>query len=128
MYKPDYDFKIDLPKGEEAERTIAFLLHMDDGDLIEAKRDFKVSDTGNVAIEYAYRGKPSGIATTKASWWAILLNGNKYNGEVIVLIRTERLTAIAREYRGTKRDTWGGDDGNARMILLPVEELMLSCN
>ena len=128
MYKPDYDFKVDLPKGEESERTIAFLLYMNDGDLIEAKRDFIVSNTGNVAIEYECRGKPSGIAKTKAAWWAILLNGNKYNGEVIVLIRTERLKEIARKYRDTERDVSGGDDGKAKMILLPVEELMSSCN
>ena len=124
MYKPDYDFKLDLPKGEESERTIAFLLYMNDGDLIEAKRDFIVSNTGNVVIEYECRGKPSGIATTKAVWWAILLNGNKYNGEVIVLIRTERLKEIARKHKGTERDVWGGDDGKARMIKLPVGELM----
>ena len=64
MYEPDYDFKLDLPKGEESERTIAFLLYMNDGDLIEAKRDFIVSNTGNVAIEYECKGKPSGIAKT----------------------------------------------------------------
>ena len=56
------------------------------------------------------------------------MNGNKYNGEVIVLIRTERLKEIARKYRDTKRDVSGGDDGKAKMILLPVEELMSSCN
>lgn len=128
MYKPDYDFKLDLPKGEESERTIAFLLYMADGDLIEAKRDFKVSDTGNVAIEYEFRGKPSGIAKTKAAWWAILLNGNKYNGEVIVLIRTARLKELARAYKRTARDVSGGDNGEARMILFPVEELMSPCN
>ena len=128
MYKPDYDFKTDLPKGEEGERTIAFLLHMDDGDLIEAKRDFRVSDSGNVAIEYECNGKPSGIAKTKAVWWAILLDGENYNGEVIVLIRTERLKEIARKYYGTGNDVFGGDNEKARMIILPLRELMSSCS
>ena len=124
IYKPDHDFELDLPKGEETERTIAFLLHMKDGEFIEAKRDLYVSTTGNVAIEYECRGKPSGISTTRAQWWAILLNGKKYDGEVVVLIRTERLKAIARNYIGTKRDIEGGDNKEARMILLPVQELM----
>lgn len=124
MYKSEYDFKLDLPKGEETERTIAFLLNMQDGDFIEVKRDFKVSDTGNIAIEYECRGKPSGIAKTKAIWWAILLNGKKYNGEFIALIKTERLRSIARKHIGTKRDVLGGDNKNARMILLPVKELL----
>jgi len=124
MHKPDYDFVLDLPKGEESERTIAFLLYMQDGDFIEVKRDYLVSDTGNVAIEYACDGEKSGIAKTKATWWAILLNGSKYNGECIVIIKTERLRSIARKYFGTKRDVSGGDNNKARMILLPVKELL----
>ena len=98
------------------------------GDTIEAKRDFKVSDTGNVAIEYECRGKPSGIAITKAIWWAILLNGDKYNGDVIVFIKTGRLKEIARKYRRLGKDIWGGDDGRAKMVLVPVKELMSPCN
>lgn len=124
MHKSDYDFEIDLPKGEESERTIAFLLYMQHGDLIEAKRDYIVSNTGNIAIEYEYDGEPSGIAKTKAVWWAIHLNGNKYNGECILIIKTGRLRSIARKYIGTARDKMGGDDKKARMILLPVKELL----
>ncbi len=123
-YQPNYDFTIDLPEGEEGENTIAFLLHMEQGQLIEAKRDFTVSDTGNVAVEYEDNGHPSGIARTRSVWWGILLNGEKYNGEAIVLIRTERLKEICRPYYGTARDVSGGDNGSARMILLPVEELL----
>ena len=126
-HKPDYDFKLDLPKGEEAERTIAFLLNMQDGDLIEVKRDFIVSDTGNIAIEYECRDEPSGIATTRAAWWAILLDGLDYNGAVIVLIRTGRLKAIARKlYHLEGRVVPGGDNGSAKMVLLPVGDLLKS--
>ena len=123
-YKPDYDFKLDLPKGEEAEKTISHLLHMTDGDLVEVKRDFKVSDTGNVAIEYECRGKPSGIAITKAKWWATMMDGEIYKGELIVLIRVGRLKRIAKKYKNTRRDIWGGDEGRARMVLVPIEELV----
>ena len=126
-YKPDYDFKLDLPKGEEAEQKIASLLHMNDGGLVEVKRDFLVSNTGNVAIEYECRGKPSGIAKTKAKWWAIMMDGELYNGEIIVLISVVRLKNIAREYLGTKQDVWGGDDGKARMVLVPIERLVSPC-
>ena len=125
MHKPDYDFVLDLPKGQESERTIAFLLYMQDGDFIEVKRDYIVSDTGNIAIEYKYDGKKSGIAKTKAVWWAIHLNGSKYNGECIVIIKTDRLRSIARKYIGKpKKDVSGGDNNKARIILLPVKELL----
>lgn len=124
MHKPDYDFVLDLPKGDESERTIAFLLYMHDGDFIEAKRDYVVSDTGNIAIEYEFAGRKSGIAKTKAVWWAIHLNGSRYNGECIVIIKAERLRSIARKYFGTSRDVHGGDRNKAKMILLPVKELL----
>jgi hypothetical protein len=124
MYKPDYDFAIDLPQGEEAESTIAFLLHMQNGDLIEVKRDMWVSKTGNVAIEYEYKGKPSGIAATRALWWAILLNGDAYAGEVFVILKTERLKQIARRYFGSERDKACGDNMQARAIMLPVTDLL----
>jgi len=36
---------------------------------VEVKRDAAASRTGNLAIEVAYAGKPSGLETTKAVWW-----------------------------------------------------------
>jgi len=122
--QPHYDFKVDLPDGEEAERTVAFLLHLEDGDLIEVKRDFEVTKTGNVAIEYECRGKKSGIATTKAAWWAIYLNGEYYSGEAIILIKTDRLKGICRKYLKTKRDIAMGDNKTAKGIIIPVKELL----
>ncbi len=120
----EYDFVLDLPKGEESERTVAFMLYMKDGSYIEVKRDFIVSDSGNVAIEYEHNGKPSGIAITKATWWAIHLDGPKYNGETIVFIKTGRLFYLAQKYRRTDRDKTGGDNKNTKIITLPVNDLM----
>lgn len=125
-YQPAYDFSVDLPEGEMGENTIAFLLHMNDGDLVEVKRDFRVSDTGNVAVEYEDNGHKSGIARTKALWWAIYLNGDNYQGEVFVIMKTERLKQLCRPHHGTWRDVVGGDFGKTKMILLPVEELLAS--
>ena len=127
-YRPSHDFKIDLPKGEEGENTVAFLLHMQQGDLVEVKRDYWVSETGNVAIEFAKRKGStwvkSGIAVTKASWWAILLNGSWFRGDVIVLIRIERLIAIARAHFGLGHVSVGGDNESSKFVLVPVGELL----
>ena len=35
----------------------------------EVKEDFMCVDTGNVAVEYSCRGKPSGISTTEAEFY-----------------------------------------------------------
>lgn len=41
---------------------------------VEVKEDFRVNDTGNVVVETRSRGKPSGLATTKADFWVFRLH------------------------------------------------------
>jgi hypothetical protein len=40
---------------------------------VEIKYDRLAHATGNVAIEVAYRGQPSGIMTSEAAYWAIVV-------------------------------------------------------
>ena len=77
------DFKYDLEVGQVEEKRLAQLLS---GATIEVKRDFLAHKTGNVFVEYESRGRPSGISTTQAQYWAFMLEG-----DTIVIIRTERL-------------------------------------
>lgn len=42
------------------------------GDAVEIKFDERSDATGNFFIETSYNGNPSGIAATKASWWALV--------------------------------------------------------
>jgi len=44
----------------------------------EVKEDVRVGDTGNVVVETKSRGKPSGLATSTATFWVfrLHLNGN----------------------------------------------------
>lgn len=120
----NYNFDLDLPEGEFAEALVQSILCEKGRSTIEVKRDFLVSNSGNVAIEYRSRGKKSGIATTKAQWWAIVLDGDKYNHEVIILIETERLRRIARSFYKMGKHTPGGDDLSSEMVLIPVGELL----
>ncbi len=121
----NYDFDLDLVVGEEAEDLVAWLRIELAKRTIEVKRDIYVAKSGNVAIEYKSRGKPSGIAVSIAAWWAIVLDGPGYEMEQIVFIRLERLKRKCRKYFGAKgRDKPGGDNGTSRMILLPVSELV----
>jgi hypothetical protein len=117
--KADGRFDIQLAEGEIAEEELRQLFT--GGVTIEVKRDFMVSDTGNVAIEEAYRGKPSGIETTEADVWAIVLDGPEYQGEVKILISTKRLRCLVKE---VKKYVRGGDIKRSKMRLVPVEWLI----
>lgn len=119
----NYKFDLDLPEGEAAERLVKEILCGERG-LVEVKRDFKVSDTGNIAIEYKSRGHKSGIATTAANWWAITLDGSQFGHEVIILIKTARLITIARKFYKTGGSVKGGDNLTSEMVLIPVTELV----
>lgn len=59
--KADSRWDINLKEGQIAETELKKLLN---SDAIEVKRDFGVSTTGNVAVEFMCGGKPSGISVT----------------------------------------------------------------
>jgi hypothetical protein len=51
----------------------------------EVKTDLMCGRTGNFAIEYECRGKPSGIVTTEADYWIYKLDDGFYQSTVDVL-------------------------------------------
>lgn len=111
------DFRHDLTIGKETEKIYADIFK---GNKIEIKDDSKHSErTGNVFIEYESRGKPSGIATTEADYWAI-----RTSEDTFVTVSTKKLKEIARRYIGTKRDIRGGDNNSSLGVLLPRHELL----
>jgi hypothetical protein len=110
------NFDIDVEYGMRGEN---YLLDVLTTKRIEVKTDRIAHITGNVAVEYRYRGRPSGIATTEADYWAFLL----YDMTTIIMIPTEKLKAIAREKYKQDQITLGGDENASEMILIPVNEL-----
>lgn len=126
-----FNFDLDLADGHEGERQIHDLIEMlfKDRNKIEVKRDFAVSDTGNVAIEYKDRGKWSGISTTTADWWMFVLDGPRYQGSRVVWVRTEILKQLVKWFthpsHNRKYYKSGGDNGAARMVVIPVQCLLM---
>jgi len=108
---------IDLEFGLQGEKLVEELLKTKSK--VEVKTDRMADKTGNVAVEYAYKGLPSGIATTEADVWAFVL----YEGQVIIFIDTDRLKRLARKYFKLERNVKGGDDNQSMLILIPIEEL-----
>jgi hypothetical protein len=117
MYNSHFD--VDLRFGQVTEGLVKMMLSKDSDLLIEVKTDRLAIKTGNIAIEYECRGKPSGIAATKADWWAI-----QYTDGAILFIKTERLKEICRRLYKTSANKSGGDDNASKMILVPLKELL----
>lgn len=71
------DFDLDLSVGHEGESLVKELLT--GGETVEVKRDLRWKETGNVYIETVCwshnKGEwyPSGLSTTKAAYWAFVL-------------------------------------------------------
>lgn len=86
-----YDIGIDLSIGEEGERRLVRAFGN-----CEVKRVFEASRWGQVYVEHTNYGKPSGIRTTEADFWFFVLDGEQYDGEVVIGIRTDRLRRLIR--------------------------------
>tara|TARA_R100000700_G_C3052015_1_gene70879 strand:+ start:39 stop:422 length:384 start_codon:yes stop_codon:yes gene_type:complete len=112
-------FDIDLSWGQIFEKKLEEILRNKKVEVKTERDVWKVS--GNIAIEYEYKGKKSGIAVTEAEWWAHILSDN---GEIkcIMMMPTEELKKIARKHLDKK--TVGGDNDDSKMVLVPINELM----
>lgn len=85
---------------------------------IECKMDVMAANTGNIAIEIAAYGRPSGIATTLADAFVYIIGVS-----IAYIVDTETLRRLVKECR-TKA---GGDKingvGQAIFALLPINRL-----
>lgn len=124
------DFDLSLAAGEVGEDILRGVLA---DSRIEVKTDHQASRTGNIYVELESRGKPSGIATTKADWVAYLIPdiGNQTPDEYVP--RIENLlgivllpTDVLRLAQHLGRPKSGGDDNTSRGFLLPLSRLPLT--
>ena len=125
--KQDADFGKSLDIGLEGEKLldqIAEAYRERGEDAVEVKNDQKVSETGYVYIERESRGKASGIDASNSPYWAIVLDGDKFKREVIVIIKTERLREICQH--SDSGDVPGGGSDTSRGYLISPEKLVKS--
>tara|TARA_R110000796_G_C14300511_1_gene405183 strand:+ start:83 stop:454 length:372 start_codon:yes stop_codon:yes gene_type:complete len=114
------DFKYDLKIGQVGETMLNEILH---DSTIEVKRDSWIGRTGNIAVEYQSRGKPSGISTTKASHWCFIFS-NEFNDEVMIIIETNRLKRISRIFYNKGNVKLMGDNNTSKSVLIPAEKII----
>ena len=113
-------FDIDLSWGQMFEKKLEDILRNKKIEVKTERDIWKVS--GNIAIEYQYKGRKSGIAVTQAEWWAHILQDNE-DIKCILLMPTEELKRVARKHLLDKK-VIGGDNNNSKMVLVPIQELM----
>jgi len=115
------DFRYDLKTGQIGEQLLENILNFK---TIEVKRDSWIYKSGNIAIEYESRDKPSGISKTEAEYWAIIFSGG-YKDEIIIIIKTNRLKDICRKYYKLGNIKLMGDNNTSKAILIPTKEFLL---
>jgi hypothetical protein len=117
--KHNNNFEYDLEFGQEGEGIIA---DMFENKKIEVKRDNWVGRTGNIAIEYKSRGRPSGIATTQADYWIIMFS-KEYEDKFMFIIETQRLKEVTKKYFNKGSIKKMGDSNTSSAVLIPIKEI-----
>lgn len=90
----------------------------------EVKEDFYAKKSGRVAVEVECRGKPSGLAVTKANWWVYRIHTE--DGIINVMVDPELLChEIAHDSMSSVpklKEVIGGDAGSrTKMYLFPLD-------
>tara|TARA_R100000315_G_scaffold7082_1_gene2326 strand:+ start:208 stop:708 length:501 start_codon:yes stop_codon:yes gene_type:complete len=103
----DYDIIMYSPKADKN-------LYM------EIKTDNYVNnekDTGNIAIEVEYKGKPSGISVTKADWWVYYMPEISTNN--LWMMECDKLKRFIKENVKDLKIVMGGDNNMSKLVLIP---------
>lgn len=122
--KHDANFDVSLATGLEGEELLRLIAkaYIDQGEeAVEVKNDVCSSQSGNIYIECQSRGKPSGISTSQAPHWAIVLDGPEFNREIIIIIKTKRLNDICKRL---KYLVSGGDSDTSLGYLVPIKTIV----
>jgi len=85
----------------------------------EIKADRLSYKTGNLCIEIANSGRPSGITSTKSDYWGYFVI--KSDGYDLYVIPTEELKemAFSKQYKSIR----GGDGKKSDLVLIPIHHV-----
>ncbi|MBC8437051.1 hypothetical protein H8D85_01860 [bacterium] len=110
FYNPDYDLLMYSPKHD---KNLKF----------EVKTDNYVSDeldTGNIAIEIMYKGKSSGLSSTKSDWWVYYMPNISSNN--VWMMQVDKLRDLIKKNIKRLKVVMGGDDNQSKLVLIPRKE------
>ena len=114
-----YDFRKDLAFGEKGEEFVHDLVS-NKGGAFEVKLDRRAIETGNIALELAYRNKPSGINATEAHWLTYLI---AKDGEIVggYTFNVELLKKNIKKHKFST--VYGGDSNASLLLLVPIKDI-----
>ena len=112
--KKQKNFDLDVQTGIEGENLV--LSALNGVKKVEVKTDRIAYHTKRFAIEYEYKGKPSGISTTEADYWAFVI---PQTGSII-FTRTDTLKQLCRKCYAMGYNTVGGDNNASKIVLVPI--------
>ena len=120
---PKSNFDIDLDFGQKWEEKLRYIFE-EDGRIEVKTEKGQWLKTGNIAIEYKYKGKPSGISTTSAKWWIHVL---QHDGTMksSVMFEVSELKSLIKKLLsiGVAKTIKGGDDKESSLVLIPLDYL-----
>ncbi len=121
-YELNKNFSHDLILGEIREKKLAEILA---NKPIEVKTEMGMwKNTGNLAIEIEFDGKPSGLYKTESEyWWHNLEVRNEEYMSLFFKVATlkEIVEKIVEDY--PHRVKMGGDDNLSKLVLVPLAGL-----
>lgn len=119
----DRRFDIDLQYGQVFERKVADMLQ---NSKIEVKTERDMwKQTGNIAIEFESRGKPSGINSTEADYW---FHNLAVGDEIVMTLVFPTKTLKNYIVNNNPRMVRGGDNMTSRLYLIKLQELVKMIN
>ena len=130
MFNNNKDFDFDLARGVHSEKSIGKILGLDK-DKFEVKSEFGFwQKSGNLCIELAFKGNPSGLRSTKAKWWIhrFMLNKEVCIGQWITEVKV--LKQIVRKFIKDNKNRKSqiirmlGDNYQSRCVLIPMSEFV----
>jgi len=120
--QPSWD--LDLRYGKDGERAVAKFIEGFENGYVEVKRDRRFVDTNRIYIEYeCLRGgvwQPSGIATSTADYWALILAETIVLGVPTAALRRCYLKALDPVLKMTVSETDGSHPTHGVAIGLGV--------
>ena len=115
----DNKFDLDLKYGQIRENKVREMFSKCQIEVKSERSWWK--KTGNIAIEYEYRGKPSGIYATTSDYWFHRLEGDRDEFCTLVF-KTSILKGIVDKYKD-KLTKNVGDNKASKCVLIPIKDI-----
>ena len=112
-------FDIDLKYGQIRENKVREMFSKCQIEVKSERSWWK--KPGNIAIEYEYRGKPSGIYATTSDYWFHRLEGDRDEFCTLVF-KTSILKGIVDKYKD-KLTKNVGDNKASKCVLIPIKDI-----